>query len=180
MTATVLISRTTPKTVDAVAVPVATTGSVPRSLGLNRAALTAAGFEGKHDADTIAARVERISSLADELMNQRAEDRIGDEVLVHVESVDPRTLDDVFAGLEHGYQSVRPALKDAERIEQWETSRKKMQEAYTLYKSGDNHQGTRTLQEAEELFIALRRIKGKKVSRQELGDTEHGANELDE
>jgi hypothetical protein len=90
------------------------------------------------------------------------------------------TLDDVFAGLEHGYQSVRPALKDAERIEQWETSRKKMQEAYTLYKSGDNHQGTRTLQEAEELFIALRRIKGKKVSRQELGDTEHGANELDE
>ena len=47
MTATVLIARTTPKTVDAVGVPVATTGSVPRSLGLNRAALTAAGFEGK-------------------------------------------------------------------------------------------------------------------------------------
>ncbi|MCW2604842.1 MAG: hypothetical protein JWN61_2977 [Pseudonocardiales bacterium] len=51
----------------------------------------AAGFEGKHDADTIAARVERITSLADELMNQRAEDRIGDDVLVHVESVDPDT-----------------------------------------------------------------------------------------
>ena len=47
MTATVLISRTTPKTVDAVGVPVATSGSVPRSLGLNRAALAAAGFEGK-------------------------------------------------------------------------------------------------------------------------------------
>ena len=47
MTATVLISRTTPKTVDAVGVPVATTGTVPRSLGLNRAALAAVGFEGK-------------------------------------------------------------------------------------------------------------------------------------
>ena len=47
MTATVLISRTTPKSVDAVAVPVGTTGAVPRSLGLNRAALAAIGFEGK-------------------------------------------------------------------------------------------------------------------------------------
>ena len=47
MTATVLISRATPKTVDAVGVPVGTTGTVPRSLGLNRAALIAAGFEGK-------------------------------------------------------------------------------------------------------------------------------------
>ena len=47
MTATVLITRTTPKTADAVAVPVGTTGAVPRSLGLNRAALGAVGFEGK-------------------------------------------------------------------------------------------------------------------------------------
>ena len=47
MTATVLIARTTPKTVDAVAVPVGTTGTVPRSLGLNRAALAAVGFDGK-------------------------------------------------------------------------------------------------------------------------------------
>ena len=47
MTATVLIARTTPKTVDAVVVPVATTGAVPRSLGLARAALAAIGFEGK-------------------------------------------------------------------------------------------------------------------------------------
>jgi len=90
------------------------------------------------------------------------------------------TLDDVFAGLEHGYQSVRRQLKDAERLAQWEASHQKMQEAYTLYKKGDDHQGTRKLQEASELFIALRRIKGKKVPRQELADTEHGANELDE
>ena len=47
MTATILISRTTPKNVDAVGVPVATAGTVPRSLGLSRAALAAAGFEGK-------------------------------------------------------------------------------------------------------------------------------------
>jgi hypothetical protein len=90
------------------------------------------------------------------------------------------TLDDVFAGLEHGYQSVRPKLKETERIAQWEVSHQKMQEAYALFKNGDSHQGTKTLQEAEELFTTLRRIKGKAVSRQEIGDTEHGANEIDE
>ena len=90
------------------------------------------------------------------------------------------TLDDVFAGLEHGYQSVLPQLKDAERVEQWEASRRKMQTAYALYKQGDDHQGTRTLQEASELFIALRRQKGKRMARQQLGETEQGANELDE
>jgi hypothetical protein len=90
------------------------------------------------------------------------------------------TLEQVFEGLEHGYQSVLPKLKDAERINQWELSRGKMREAFALYKAGDNKQATRTLQEAEELFTTLRRIKGKAVSRQELGDTEHGANEVDE
>jgi hypothetical protein len=90
------------------------------------------------------------------------------------------TLEDVFAGLEHGYQSVRPQLKDVERIAQWEASRQKMQQAGDLFKKHDVHNGKLALQAAEELFIALRRIKGKKVSRQELGDTEHGANELDE
>lgn len=90
------------------------------------------------------------------------------------------TLEQVFAGLEHGYQSVRPQLKDPERISQWEQSRQKMQEAHALFKRGDVHGGKRTLQQAEELFTTLRQIKGKKVSRQELGDTEHGANELDE
>lgn len=90
------------------------------------------------------------------------------------------TLDDVFAGLEHGYQSVRPQLKDMDRIAQWEASHQKMQQACELFKKGDVHNGKRTLQEAEELFTTLRRIKGKKVSRQEIGDTEHGANELDE
>lgn len=90
------------------------------------------------------------------------------------------TLSDVFAGLEHGYQSVRAQLKDAERITQWEQSRLKMQQAHELFKRGEVIEGKRTLQQAEELFTALRRIKGKKVSRQELGDTEHGANQLDE
>jgi hypothetical protein len=90
------------------------------------------------------------------------------------------TLEDVFNGLEHGYQSVRGQFKDVERIAQWEQSRLKMQEAHELFKRGEVIEGKRTLQEAEELFTALRRIKGKKVSRQELGETEHGANELDE
>ena len=47
MTATVQLARSVPKTVDAVGVPVGTTGTVPRSLGLGRAALAALGFDGK-------------------------------------------------------------------------------------------------------------------------------------
>ena len=47
MTAAVQIARSTPKHADVVGVPVATTGAVPRSLGLSRAALAAHGFEGK-------------------------------------------------------------------------------------------------------------------------------------
>lgn len=90
------------------------------------------------------------------------------------------TLDDVFAGLEHGYQTVRAQLKDGERIAQWEASHQKMQLAYDLFKKGDVHFGKLTLQQAEELFTMLRRTKGKTVSRQEIADTEHGANELDE
>jgi ribosomal protein S12 methylthiotransferase len=45
----------------------------------------AANFEDKLAADVIAARVERITALAEELMSQRAEDRIGTRVEVLVE-----------------------------------------------------------------------------------------------
>jgi ribosomal protein S12 methylthiotransferase RimO len=48
----------------------------------------AAGFEGKIDAEVVAARVERISALADELVAQRAEDRIGSGVDVLIEDLD--------------------------------------------------------------------------------------------
>jgi leucyl aminopeptidase len=41
------IVRSVPRAADAVGVPVASEGAVPRSLGLNRAALAANGFEGK-------------------------------------------------------------------------------------------------------------------------------------
>ena len=47
MTASISVVRTTPKHATAVGVPVATSGAVPRSLGLGRAALAAHGFEGK-------------------------------------------------------------------------------------------------------------------------------------
>ena len=47
MTLDVHVVRTVPKNVDAIGVPVRATGPAPRSLGLNRAAMTAAGFEGK-------------------------------------------------------------------------------------------------------------------------------------
>jgi hypothetical protein len=90
------------------------------------------------------------------------------------------TLADVFAGLEHGYDSVASGLRDPERIAQWEASRSRLRLAYELFKSGDVRQGKLTLQEAEELFTSLRRINGKTPSRQELGDTENGTNELDE
>lgn len=90
------------------------------------------------------------------------------------------SLDEVFMSLEHGYQSVRAQLKDPERIAQWQESREKMREAHFFFAYRDIHEGKKSLYAAGELFTTLRRIGGKKVSRQELGDTEHGANELDE
>ena len=48
----------------------------------------AAGFASPLDADEIEARVEALSELVDELCNQRAEDRIGEQVRVLVERVD--------------------------------------------------------------------------------------------
>jgi ribosomal protein S12 methylthiotransferase len=48
----------------------------------------AAGFDGKFDVDEIAERVERISALADELVAQRAEERIGSQVEVLIEEFD--------------------------------------------------------------------------------------------
>ncbi|MEY2553379.1 MAG: leucyl aminopeptidase [Ilumatobacteraceae bacterium] len=47
MTVDVHIARATPRTAEAVGVPVGETGAVPRSLGLSRAALAGNGFEGK-------------------------------------------------------------------------------------------------------------------------------------
>ncbi|RJQ82930.1 30S ribosomal protein S12 methylthiotransferase RimO [Pseudonocardiaceae bacterium YIM PH 21723] len=48
----------------------------------------AADLDGKLDQDTIDERVARISSLVEELTAQRAEDRIGDEVIVLVERLE--------------------------------------------------------------------------------------------
>ena len=48
----------------------------------------AAGFDGKLPAEEIAARVERITALTQELMAQRAEDRVGTEVTVLVEAAE--------------------------------------------------------------------------------------------
>jgi len=47
----------------------------------------AAGFDGKLDPEVAAQRVERITALADELVAQRAEDRVGTAVDVLVEEV---------------------------------------------------------------------------------------------
>ncbi|GLW55952.1 30S ribosomal protein S12 methylthiotransferase RimO [Kitasatospora phosalacinea] len=48
----------------------------------------AAGYDGKLDQDTVNDRVARLSKLAEELTAQRAEQRIGSEVTVLVESVE--------------------------------------------------------------------------------------------
>ncbi|MCE7007541.1 30S ribosomal protein S12 methylthiotransferase RimO [Kibdelosporangium philippinense] len=52
----------------------------------------AAGFEDKHDADTVAERVSRISALVEQVMMERAEDRVGDEVVVMVEQADDEVI----------------------------------------------------------------------------------------
>jgi ribosomal protein S12 methylthiotransferase len=51
-------------------------------------------FDGKLDPDEISARVERVSALANELINQRAEDRIGETVEVLIE----RLAEDEISG----------------------------------------------------------------------------------
>jgi ribosomal protein S12 methylthiotransferase RimO len=56
----------------------------------------AESFDGKLDPSEVAARVARISELADELMTQRAEDRVGAEVVVLVER--PESDDEDCAG----------------------------------------------------------------------------------
>ncbi|NYV76061.1 30S ribosomal protein S12 methylthiotransferase RimO [Streptomyces sp. UH6] len=48
----------------------------------------AAGYDGKLDEDVVAERLARISRLAEELVSQRAEERVGETVRVLVESVD--------------------------------------------------------------------------------------------
>jgi ribosomal protein S12 methylthiotransferase len=52
----------------------------------------AAGFDGKIDPDLVRERVERITALADELVVQRAEDRVGSRVDVLVEDFDDDAL----------------------------------------------------------------------------------------
>lgn len=46
----------------------------------------AAGYDGKLDGDVVAERVERLNRLAEELMAQRAEERIGSDVRVLIEN----------------------------------------------------------------------------------------------
>jgi ribosomal protein S12 methylthiotransferase len=51
----------------------------------------AADLPGHLDEDEIAARVDQVSRLAEELVSQRAEDRVGERVAVLLESVDATT-----------------------------------------------------------------------------------------
>jgi tRNA A37 methylthiotransferase MiaB len=49
----------------------------------------AATYDGKLDEEIVAERLARVSRLAEELVSQRAEERVGETVRVLVESVDP-------------------------------------------------------------------------------------------
>ncbi|HVT22717.1 MAG TPA: 30S ribosomal protein S12 methylthiotransferase RimO [Mycobacteriales bacterium] len=68
----------------------------------------AAGLDGKLADGEIAARVERMTSLAEELIAQRAEDRIGEPVSVLVESVGP---DGVEGRAEHQAPEVDGSVR---------------------------------------------------------------------
>jgi tRNA A37 methylthiotransferase MiaB len=61
----------------------------------------AADLPDKLDDDTIAERVTRISELVEELTAQRAEDRVGTDVLVLVDEPDPSEPDEVVGRADH-------------------------------------------------------------------------------
>ena len=64
-------------------------------------------YAGKHDAAEVAARVEHVSAVVDELVAQRAEDRVGEVVDVLVEEVlDRESADEVRALLPAGTASA--------------------------------------------------------------------------
>ena len=75
----------------------------------------AAGFDDKHETDVVAERVERIALLADELVTQRAEERVGTRIEVLVEDVD----DDIVGRAAHQGPDVDGAVRvlDAEGVQ---------------------------------------------------------------
>jgi ribosomal protein S12 methylthiotransferase len=70
----------------------------------------AAGYDGKLPTEEIAARVERITSLTQELMAQRAEDRVGTEVTVLVEAAP-------YAGADEDVECIGRAAHQAPEVD---------------------------------------------------------------
>ncbi len=58
----------------------------------------AEGYDGKLDADEVAARVEHVADLVEELTSQRAEDRLGESVEVLVEQASDGSADEPAEG----------------------------------------------------------------------------------
>lgn len=80
------------------------------------------------------------------------------------------TIEEVFADLEHGLDSTKPTIKDAERLATLEQVRSKLREAKALFEVRlrdatapvariELEPALRAFQEAEELFRSLRRPK---------------------
>ncbi|WP_197704394.1 30S ribosomal protein S12 methylthiotransferase RimO [Jatrophihabitans sp. GAS493] len=89
----------------------------------------AVGFDGKLDAEVIAERVERISETVTELIAQRAEDRIGEQVQVLVEEISDQIVgraahqgpdvdgSTILVGFEPGYHPSRGEIVTAEVVD---------------------------------------------------------------
>jgi hypothetical protein len=69
------------------------------------------------------------------------------------------TLNEVFADLEHGLDTTRPTIKDAERLAILEQVRTKLRESKAAFATGQIKPAHRALQDASELFRSLRRPK---------------------
>ena len=76
----------------------------------------AVGLDGHLAAAEVTARVQRISSLVDELTSQRAEDRIGTEVVVLVEADGEEDLADGEVGLASGRAAHQAPEVDGECV----------------------------------------------------------------
>ncbi|MEN3300109.1 30S ribosomal protein S12 methylthiotransferase RimO [Pseudonocardia sp.] len=77
----------------------------------------AEGYEGKLSAEEVTARVARVSALVDELMAQRAEDRVGTEVVVLVESLSDEENDCVGRAAHQAPEVDGECVFDADELD---------------------------------------------------------------
>jgi ribosomal protein S12 methylthiotransferase len=77
----------------------------------------AEGYDGKLSAEEVTARVTRVSALVDELMAQAAEDRVGTEVVVLVESLSDEENDCVGRAAHQAPEVDGECVFDADELD---------------------------------------------------------------